>query len=118
MRGNERAIQEFAIRCQQPPEKLREDMKREFYLTGTEAVQYGLIDEVLIPPQPFKSMWYRGEQNDEKIGFGHFAEADKVKGGGREDRSPYPGIMYLITVVVITRIELMNNYCLCKINNR
>jgi ATP-dependent Clp protease, protease subunit len=33
----------------QPPEKVREDLKRDFYLTSDQAVQYGLIDQVLLP---------------------------------------------------------------------
>ena len=32
-----------------PLEKIKKDMSRDFYLSAHEAVQYGLIDKVLIP---------------------------------------------------------------------
>lgn len=33
----------------QPPERIDQDLKRDFYLSSEEAVRYGLIDEVLLP---------------------------------------------------------------------
>ena len=32
-----------------PLEKIKKDMSRDFYLSAHDAVQYGLIDKVLIP---------------------------------------------------------------------
>ena len=33
----------------QPLERIQDDLKRDFYLSSDEAVQYGLIDQVLLP---------------------------------------------------------------------
>lgn len=41
---------------------------------------YGLVDAVLIPPQPIKIMRNR-EADNEVITFGHFSEARQVRGG-------------------------------------
>lgn len=37
----------MAAFCEQPIDKLRRDTDRDFYMTPQEALQYGLIDEVI-----------------------------------------------------------------------
>lgn len=46
---NDRMEEALANMTGQPIAKVREDMKRDFYLSSDEAVQYGLIDRVLLP---------------------------------------------------------------------
>jgi ATP-dependent protease ClpP protease subunit len=46
---NDRTEKELAKLTGQPLEKIQADLKRDFYLTSDEAVQYGLIDQVLLP---------------------------------------------------------------------
>ncbi|RYH29599.1 ATP-dependent Clp protease proteolytic subunit [archaeon] len=77
MKGNEKFIAIFSRLTGQPVEKLRQDLRRDFYLTAPEAAAYGLIDEVMLPPQPIKIMRNRGIQNS-IITFGHFAEARSI----------------------------------------
>eukprot|EP01031_Cornospumella_fuschlensis_P044215 gene44215-54061_t len=50
MKGNERFTSILSRLSGQPLEKLRQDLRRDFYLTAPEAVAYGLIDEVMLPP--------------------------------------------------------------------
>lgn len=45
---NDKLEKELARITGQTPEKCRQDMKRDFYLSSEEAVQYGLIDKVLL----------------------------------------------------------------------
>jgi ATP-dependent protease ClpP protease subunit len=40
--------------CRQPLEKVNLEMKRDFYLDSAEAVEYGLVDHVMAPPQVTK----------------------------------------------------------------
>jgi ATP-dependent Clp protease protease subunit len=47
--SNDRMERELAKLTGQPFEKIQEDLKRDFYLGADEAVQYGLIDQVLLP---------------------------------------------------------------------
>eukprot|EP00536_Pseudo-nitzschia_multiseries_P001405 jgi/Psemu1/234602/estExt_Genewise1.C_180148 len=46
---NDRCEEELAKLTGQSVERIRADLKRDFYLSADEAVQYGLIDEVLLP---------------------------------------------------------------------
>jgi ATP-dependent Clp protease protease subunit len=39
----------LAIHTKQPEEKLLKDMERDFYMSASEAMEYGLIDQVLTP---------------------------------------------------------------------
>lgn len=48
---NRRAVTELAKRCALSPQKLEKDLLRDFYLTAPEAVAYGVVDHVLLPPQ-------------------------------------------------------------------
>jgi hypothetical protein len=78
MKGNERYIEELARLCGHPAMKITQDMKRDFYLTATEAVAYGVIDKVQKPAQPVKIMKYRGS-DDDAVRYGHFCESRKLK---------------------------------------
>ena len=51
VKDNIRVQEELARLCGQPLVKVKEDMKRDFYLTAAEAAAYGVIDHVLMPPQ-------------------------------------------------------------------
>lgn len=46
---NDRVENELAKLTGQPLERIQKDLKRDFYLSSDEAVQYGLIDQVLLP---------------------------------------------------------------------
>ncbi|CAB9520736.1 protease proteolytic subunit [Seminavis robusta] len=48
---NERMENELSLLTGQPVDKIQQDLKRDFYLSSDEAVQYGLIDEVMLPAQ-------------------------------------------------------------------
>jgi ATP-dependent Clp protease protease subunit len=80
MKDNQRGIAALARLCKVDQDRMVKDTQRDFYLTAPEAVQYGLVDAVLIPPQPIKIMRNREADND-VINFGHFSEARQVRGG-------------------------------------
>ena len=80
MKDNVKLIAELARLCGQPPAKIEDDMRRDFYLTAPEAAAYGVIDYVMMPDSPVKIMRHRGS-DDEFVTFGHFSEARKVKSG-------------------------------------
>ena len=46
---NDRMERELSLLTGQPVEKIQQDLKRDFYLSSDEAVQYGLIDQVCLP---------------------------------------------------------------------
>jgi ATP-dependent Clp endopeptidase proteolytic subunit ClpP len=46
---NDRMEEELSQMTGQPLERIQQDLKRDFYLSSDEAVQYGLIDRVLLP---------------------------------------------------------------------
>ena len=46
---NDRMEVELSKMTGQPLERIQKDLKRDFYLSSDEAVQYGLIDQVLLP---------------------------------------------------------------------
>jgi ATP-dependent Clp protease protease subunit len=50
-RMNHRMEEELAKSTGQPLEKIRKELKRDFYLSAAEAVQYGVIDRVLLPKE-------------------------------------------------------------------
>ena len=50
LRVKDRIKQLIADKTGQPAERVAEDMDRDFYLTPVQAVEYGLIDEVLSAP--------------------------------------------------------------------
>jgi ATP-dependent Clp protease protease subunit len=49
MRMKRYLTQLLSIHCKQPEEKLLKDMERDFYMSASEAMDYGLIDQVLTP---------------------------------------------------------------------
>ena len=59
---NDRTEKELAKLTGQPLEKVQNDLKRDFYLSSDEAVQYGLIDQVLLPAQLKRAA--RGKEAD------------------------------------------------------
>lgn len=46
---NDRMEAELSLLTGQPIDRIQADLKRDFYLSSDEAVQYGLIDQVLLP---------------------------------------------------------------------
>jgi len=75
---NDRTEKELAKLTGQPVEKIQQDLKRDFYLSSDEAVQYGLIDQVLLPA-PLKRA-ARGQSAD----LGAFEGDEEQKYQGRE----------------------------------
>lgn len=75
---NDRTEKELAKLTGQPVEKIQNDLKRDFYLSSDEAVQYGLIDQVLLPA-PLKRA-ARGQSAD----LGAFEGDEEQKYQGRE----------------------------------
>lgn len=75
---NDRVEKELAKLTGQPVEKVQGDLKRDFYLSSDEAVQYGLIDQVLLPA-PLKRA-VRGQEAD----LGAFEGDEEQKYQGRE----------------------------------
>jgi ATP-dependent Clp protease protease subunit len=51
IKQNGNFCEELAKYCGQPIAKVKQDLKRDFYLTAAEAVMYGLVDHVHKPPQ-------------------------------------------------------------------
>ena len=52
LRDNKRMLEGFSRFTGRPLELLRDEFKRDFYLDATEAKQYGLIDQILLPKRP------------------------------------------------------------------
>lgn len=78
---NDRTEKELAKLTGQPVEKVQADLKRDFYLSSDEAVQYGLIDQVLLPA-PLKRA-ARGQDAD----LGAFEGDDQQKYQGQDTNS-------------------------------
>jgi len=51
----------LAAHTGQPLEVIERDTDRDFYLTPTQAVEYGLVDKVLEPPKEKREVWERLE---------------------------------------------------------
>mmetsp|Transcript_29112 Transcript_29112/g.57872 ORF Transcript_29112/g.57872 Transcript_29112/m.57872 type:complete len:316 (+) Transcript_29112:210-1157(+) len=82
-KANDRMERELAKMTGHLPEKIKADMKRDFYLSSDEAVRYGLIDQVLLPSGKNYDTQAYIEQNS----FGDFRGEEKqtyqdVKGSG------------------------------------
>ena len=73
---NDRVEKELSMLTGQPLERIQQDMKRDFYLTADEAVQYGLIDQVLLPA-PLKRSARGG---DADLGAFEGDDANKYQG--------------------------------------
>ena len=76
----------LAKMCGHTIEKMTQDLERDFYLSSFEAVQYGLIDKVLLPSEQeqevYANAWTGKKQvsGTSNVGFGAFAGAGS-KGG-------------------------------------
>jgi len=93
-KANDRMEMELAKMTGQPVSKIREDLKRDFYLSSEEAVAYGLIDYVLIPDDAkrFREVQYErdpwtGEKivvPEKEVGLGVFEgdEEQRYQGQG------------------------------------
>jgi len=75
---NDRMESELSLLTGQPVEKIQNDLKRDFYLSSDEAVQYGLIDQVLLPA-PLKRA-ARGQDAD----LGAFEGDEEQKYQGKD----------------------------------
>lgn len=75
---NDRMEAELSQLTGQPVERIQKDLKRDFYLTSDEAVQYGLIDQVLLPAPLKRSA--RGGDAD----LGAFEGDDEQKYQGKD----------------------------------
>jgi ATP-dependent Clp protease protease subunit len=78
---NDRIEKELSKLTGQPLEKIQHDLKRDFYLSSDEAVQYGLIDQVLLP-SPLKRA-ARGQEAD----LGAFEGDEEQRYQGQENQS-------------------------------
>lgn len=75
VKSNDRLDLELHKMTGQPIPKMKKDMERDFYLAADEAVQYGLIDEVLLPT--FNKRTAQGAE----FGLGSFGgEAQRYQG--------------------------------------
>jgi len=110
-KANDRMEAELAKLTGHPISKIRQDLKRDFYLSSDEAVSYGLIDHVLVPDVGgYKEIqWERDPWTGEKVlvpekevDLGNFEGEDvqryqDQKGGGwgtgwkAEDREGFLG---------------------------
>lgn len=78
---NERMEEELSKMTGQSVEKIHKDLSRDFYLTSDEAVQYGLVDQVLLPTPNKRAA--RGQAAD----LGAFeGEEDQKYQGQKEDQ--------------------------------
>lgn len=75
---NDRMEKELSMLTGQPLERIQNDLKRDFYLSSDEAVQYGLIDQVLLPA-PLKRA-ARGQDAD----LGAFEGDEEQKYQGKD----------------------------------
>jgi len=77
-KSNDRMEYELSQLTGQPVEKIQQDLTRDFYLSSDEAVQYGLIDNVLLPA-PLKRA-ARGQDAD----LGAFEGDEEQKYQGKD----------------------------------
>ena len=97
---NDKMNKELSMLTGQTPQKINEDMRRNFYLSSEEAVRYGLIDKVLLPAARKRSTTgkdadlgsFEGEGKDQKYqgqdngsGFGGGWKDEGAKGRGKKD---------------------------------
>ena len=54
MRDKKRMLEGFSSFTGRSTDLLKKDFSRDFYLTATEATQYGLVDQILMPKRPGK----------------------------------------------------------------
>ena len=77
---NDRMENELSKITGQTTDRIQEDLKRDFYLSSDEAVQYGLIDQVLIP-NPLKRAARGGEAD-----LGAFEGEEEQRYQGQENK--------------------------------
>lgn len=97
---NDKMNKELSMLTGQTPQKINEDMRRNFYLSSEEAVRYGLIDKVLLPAARKRSTTgkdadlgaFEGEGKDQKYqgqdngsGFGGGWKDEGAKGRSKKD---------------------------------
>ncbi|KAJ1459649.1 Clp protease-domain-containing protein [Pelagophyceae sp. CCMP2097] len=87
-RDNDRVEAALAEMTGHSPEKLQRDMKRDFYLSSYEAVQYGLIDQVLIPRDKFLGDYSRTQQYETQQAAGGGGRGRSRGGGGGGGGNP------------------------------
>eukprot|EP00931_Biecheleriopsis_adriatica_P040087 TRINITY_DN22930_c0_g1_i1.p1 TRINITY_DN22930_c0_g1~~TRINITY_DN22930_c0_g1_i1.p1 ORF type:complete len:367 (-),score=63.54 TRINITY_DN22930_c0_g1_i1:16-1053(-) len=86
VRASDRVEQELSGITGRSREQIQKDLGRNFYLTAAEAVEYGLIDKVLVPDygkgskldQGTRDPW-SGQVVKPKVGFGEFADPDQPR---------------------------------------
>jgi ATP-dependent Clp protease protease subunit len=87
---NDRMEEELSQLTGQPLDRIQGDLKRDFYLFADEAVQYGLIDQVLLPSP--KKRAARGQDADlgafEGDGDQRYQKDDNQGGWGSRQEAP------------------------------
>mmetsp|Transcript_50532 Transcript_50532/g.120496 ORF Transcript_50532/g.120496 Transcript_50532/m.120496 type:complete len:326 (-) Transcript_50532:13-990(-) len=86
LRESDRVEEELSGITGQSIDKIRQDLRRNFYLSAAEAVEYGLIDKVLVPQydkgskldQGTRDPW-SGQVVKTQVGFGVFADPDQPR---------------------------------------
>ena len=102
---NDRMEAELSKLTGQPLDRIQKDLKRDFYLSSDEAVQYGLIDQVLLPSPrkraaqgheadlgAFEGDDQRYQNEDNKGGWGARPKQTPPNGGDRKDDDDEPKI--------------------------
>jgi len=100
-KSNDKLEYELSKMTGQSVERVRDDMRRDFYLSAEEAVRYGLIDKVLLPSPRKRATEggptdlgtfegddetkYQGQENKGGFGGGWRDEAAPKKGGKSDD---------------------------------
>lgn len=82
---NDKMEKELSTLTGQPLDRIEQDLKRDFYLSSDEAVQYGLIDQVLLPA-PLKRA-ARGQDAD----LGAFEGDEEQRYQGEENKESNAG---------------------------
>lgn len=84
LRDKKRMLEGFSEFTGRPVELLRADFQRDFYLSAPEALEYGLIDEILKPKNPNKNSG-RGELSLPTFEPQNFDQSPRGGGGARDD---------------------------------
>lgn len=77
---NDRMEEDLSKLTGQKLERIQQDLKRDFYLTSDEAVQYGLIDQVLLPPHRKRA------ERSISVDLGTFEGDDAQKYQGQDNK--------------------------------
>jgi len=86
LKESARVEEELSRITGQPLEKIQTDLKRNFYLSAEKAVEYGIVDRVLVAQtdkgaklnQGVRDPW-SGQVVKEKVGFGVFADPNQPR---------------------------------------